>query len=97
MGLYVRSHLEIAEAIGRDDDTFRVKLRLARQDVGAPCRLHFPRKWTITPGSAESLLPALLRASRFFLLSLVYGAAVYGFLVGYLLVLGVVIGPVPAS
>lgn len=98
MGQHATSPMAAAEAIGRDGGPFRVKLRLASRNVLALCRLHLlPFRWRIAPGRAGSLLPALVRAGRFYLLSLVYGAAVYGFLVAYLLMLGAIFEPVPPS
>lgn len=38
---------------------------------------------------------ALLGLGQFYLMSIVYGAAVYGFIVGYLLVLGAITEPAP--
>ena len=38
---------------------------------------------------------SLLRLGRFYLMSLLYGAAVYGFIVAYLLVLGAMTEPMP--
>jgi hypothetical protein len=79
-------------AVGRDGASFGKEPGLAGPRA-YPRPVANPRRdRTITTDHVH----AMLRAGRFYLLSLVYGAAVYGFVVAYLLALGAMTEPMPA-
>lgn len=87
-----RRPVAAAEPIGRDSGAFQP---IRPDDRNGSAR-------TLTaPGIAAWKAPAsgrgstVLRACRFYLKSLLYGAAVYGFLVAYLLALGAMTEPLP--
>lgn len=88
-----RSPAAAAEPIGRDSRAFRY---MKPHDCDGSARALTAPGLAVWNARAPGRGSAWLRACRFYLLSLLYGAAVYGFVVAYLLALGAMTEPMPS-
>jgi hypothetical protein len=87
-----RRPVAAAEPIGRDNGAFQY---MKPDDRDGSAQAMTAPGTAVRNARAPGRGKTWLRACRFYLMSLLYGAAVYGFVVAYLLALGAMTEPMP--